>query len=123
MTSAALRRGDFGAFHAQAVRAPRRTKAAIVLIDPSYQQIVDTLKEFGAQLPLTADPETAKRAFDTKQRQVSDLFKGSISGRPVFNVVVPVFEGDDVPFVLDHVVSGLAHRGPLEGRGPLARLG
>jgi len=99
-TSAALRRRDLRAFHAQAVLALKRTKAAIVLIDPSYQQLVDTLKEFGAELPPTADPETAKRVFDTKQRQVSDLFRGSISGRPVFNVEVPVFEDDAVPYVL-----------------------
>jgi two-component sensor histidine kinase len=99
-TSAALRRRDFQAFHTQAMLALRRTKAAIVLIDRSYQQIIDTLKEFGAELPATADPETAKRTFETKQRQVSDLFRGSISGSPVFNVEVPVLEDDTVPYVL-----------------------
>ena len=80
-TSAALKRGDFPAFHAQAVLALRRTKAAIVLIDSTYQQLVDTLKEYGAPLPPTADPETAKRVFDTKERQVSDLFRGSSTGK------------------------------------------
>lgn len=99
-TSDALKRHDFRAFHAQAVLALKRTKAAIVLIDQSYQQIIDTLKEFGAELPPTADPETAKRVFASKQRQVSDLFRGSLSGRPVFNVEVPVLEGDTVPYVL-----------------------
>ena len=99
-TSEELRHRDLRAFHAQAVLALKRTKAAIVLIDPTYQQLVDTLKEYGAQLPPTADPETAKRVFDSKQRQVSDLFKGSISGRPVFNVEVPVFVGEAVPYVL-----------------------
>jgi two-component sensor histidine kinase len=38
--------------------------------------------------------------FETKQRQVSDLFRGSVSGRPVFNVEVPVLEGDQVRYVL-----------------------
>ena len=33
------------------------TKAAIVLIDRSYQQLVDTLKEYGAALPKTGDPQ------------------------------------------------------------------
>ena len=98
--SPSLDRGDFQAFHAQAVRALKRTKAAIVLIDHTYQQLVDTLKEYGAPLPATADPETAQRVFDTKQRQVSNLFKGSVSGRPVFNVEVPVFDGDAVRYVL-----------------------
>ena len=99
-TSLALKRRDFRTFHAQAVLALKRTKAAIVLIDQSYQQIIDTLKEFGAELPVTADPATAQRVFATKQRQVSDLFRGSVSGLPVFNVEVPVVEGDTVPFVL-----------------------
>jgi len=99
-TSAALKRGDFPAFHAQAVLALRRTKAAIVLIDSTYQQLVDTLKEYGALLPPTADPETAKRVFDTKERQVSDLFRGSVSGRPVFNLEIPVIYDGVVRYVL-----------------------
>ena len=99
-TSLPLRRGDLQAFHAQAVLALRRTKSAIVLIDSTYQQLVDTLKEYGAPLPPTADPETAKRVFDTKERQVSDLFRGSISGRPVFNLEVPVIYDGVVRHVL-----------------------
>jgi hypothetical protein len=61
---------------------------------------VSTLKEYGAELPPTADRDTARRVFKSKQRHVSDLFRGSTSGRPVFNVEVPVIEGDAVPFVL-----------------------
>jgi two-component sensor histidine kinase len=99
-TSAALRRGDLQSFHAQAVLALRRTKAAIILIDSTYQQLVDTLKDYGAPLPPTADPQTAKRVFDTKERQVSNLFRGSISGRPVFNVEVPVIHDGVVRYVL-----------------------
>ena len=99
-TSDALQRGDFQAFHAQAVRALKRTKTAIVLIDDQFQQLVDTLKDYGADLPRTGDPDTAKRVFDTQQRQVSDLFRGSITGRPVFNVEVPVFVGGSVRYVL-----------------------
>ena len=99
-TSDALRHGDLQSFHAQAVLALRRTKAAIVLIDPTYQQLVDTLKEYNAPLPPTADPETAKRVFDTKERQVSNLFRGSISGRPVFNLEVPVIDEGVVRYVL-----------------------
>jgi two-component sensor histidine kinase len=99
-SSLALRRGDFPTFHAQARAALKRTNAAIVLIDRTYQQLTSTMADFGAELPKTADQETAQRAFDTKQRQVSDLFRGSVSGRPVFNVEVPVIEGNTVPYVL-----------------------
>lgn len=99
-SSEPLKRRDWRAFHVQALAALRRIDAVIVVIDRNYQQIVDTLKDYGADLPKTADIATAKRVFETKQRQVSNLFQGSISGRPVFNVEVPVIEGDDVPFIL-----------------------
>jgi two-component sensor histidine kinase len=78
----------------QTTLALKRTKAAIVLVDRTYQQLIDTLVEYGADLPRTADPATAQRVFDTRQRQISNLFRGSISGRPVYNVEVPVFEAD-----------------------------
>ena len=100
-TSSDLKRGDLRAFHAQALLALRGTRAAIVLIDRSYQQLVDTLKEYGAELPKTGDPDTAQRVIDTKQRQVSNLFRGSVSGRPVFNVEIPLLDAaGDVRHVL-----------------------
>ena len=102
-----LRLGDMRSFHAQAVIALKRTKSAIVLIDSTYQQLVDTLKEYGAPLPPTADPETAKRVFDTKEMQVSDLFKGSVSGRPVFNLETPVIYDGVVRYVLNVFPSSL----------------
>src|SRR5688500_9084434 len=73
-TSHALANRDFGAFHEQASRALRREKAAILLVDHTFQQFLNTRAAFGASLPKTSDPETAQRVFDTKQPQVSDLF-------------------------------------------------
>jgi two-component sensor histidine kinase len=100
-TSPALKQGDLRAFHNQSVLALKRSKAAIVLIDRDFQQLVDTLKDYGSSLPKTGDPETAKRVFESKRRQVSNLFRGSISGRPVINVEVPVLDdAQEVRFVL-----------------------
>jgi two-component sensor histidine kinase len=100
-TSAELARGDFRAFHKQALLALKRTRAAIVVVDRSYQQLVDTLNDFGTALPPTADPDTAQRVIDSRRWQISNLFKGSISGRPVFNVEVPVLDAEDqVRYVL-----------------------
>ena len=81
-TSLILRRGDLPAFHDQAKAALKHTGAAIVLIDRTYQQLTSSMAQFGAPLPKTADPETARRVFETKQRQVSGLFRGSMDGRP-----------------------------------------
>ena len=91
-TSMVLRRGDLPAFHEQAKAALKHTNAAIVLIDRTYQQLTSTMAEFGAPLPKTADPETARRVFETKQRKVSDLFRGSVDARSVFNIEVPVIQ-------------------------------
>jgi two-component sensor histidine kinase len=82
-SSSVLRRGDLPAFRLQTQAALKHTNAAIVLIDRT----------------------------ETKQRQVSDLFRGSMDGRPVFNVEVPVLAGDTVLYVLimsfraDHIAN------------------
>ncbi len=99
-TSAALNRRDLPAFHTRAVLTLKRSKSSIALIDRSFQHIIDTSKEFGAELPPTADLGTAERVFATKQPQVSNLFKNPVSGRPVFDVQVPVIEGDAISYVL-----------------------
>lgn len=101
-TSDALKRDDLRSFHAQALLALRPSdQAAIVLLNPKYEQILDTLRDYGVALPPTADPATAQKVIDTKKRQVSNLFKGSISGRPVFNVEVPVLDdAQNVRYIL-----------------------
>ena len=99
-TSDALARGDFVAFREQAGRALRRERAGILLVDRTYQQLLNTRSPAGASLPPTSDPETAQRMFDTKVRQASDLFMGVISRQPIVNVWVPVFEGEVVRYGL-----------------------
>src|SRR5262245_17469498 len=99
-TSHALARGDLPAFHEQAIRALRRDRAAILLVDHTFQQLLNTRVAYGTSLPRTSDPETAQRVFDSKQRQVSDLVFGTISDKPVINVEVPVFDGEGVRYAL-----------------------
>ena len=91
-TSSELSTGDLRGFHDQAVLALKPKKAAIVLVDRSYRQLVDTLSAYDTPLPPTADPATAKHVIETGRPQVSGLFRGSINGLPVFNVEVPVFD-------------------------------
>lgn len=115
-TSAALARGDIAAFHEQASHALRREQAGILLVDQSYQQLLNTRTRFGASLPRTADPETAQRVFDTKHRQISDVFIGSISRQPVINVEVPVFAGDVVRYVLIMALDAKRFESLLHGQ-------
>ena len=99
-TSAALASNDFAAFHRQAIQALKRDRAGILLIDRNYRQLLNTRAVFGTPLPPTSDPETVQRVFDTRQRQVSNLFMGLVSGEPIINVIVPVMDGDNVRYVL-----------------------
>ena len=99
-TSRLLAQGDFSAFHEQAGRALKREKAGILLVDRTFQQLLNTRVAFGTTLPKTSDPETAQRVFDTKLPQVSGLFIGLVSAQPVINVEVPVLEGELVRYVL-----------------------
>jgi len=90
-----------------------------VVVDRSYQQLIDTLKDFGTALPPTADPDTAQRVINSRRWQISNLFKGSISGRPVFNVEVPVLDAEDqtryvlITFQAAHLVE-VMKKTPLE---------
>ena len=99
--SSELRSGNLRGFHDQALITSRPKKSAIVLLDKSYHQLVDTLTDYGTPLPPTADPATAKRVIETGRPQVSGVFKGSINGLYVFNVEVPVFDTNrQVQYVL-----------------------
>jgi two-component sensor histidine kinase len=99
-TSAALAKNDFAAFHEQATRALMRDKAGILLIDRSFQQLLNTRAAYGTALPRTVDPETAQRVFDTKQRHVSDLVVGAVSRQELINVEVPILVEEEVRYVL-----------------------
>ena len=115
-TSAALSIRDFAAFHEQAGRALRRDKAGILLIDRNYQQVLNTRAPFGQALPKTADVATAQRVFDSKERQVSDLFVGYVSGQHVINVEVPVFEGEEVRYALTMAFNATRFENLLKGQ-------
>jgi two-component sensor histidine kinase len=99
-TSPLLAQDDYAAFYRQAASAIGADRAAIILVDASMQQLLNTRAPYGPALPPTSDPETAQRVFATKQRQVSDVFVGVVSRRPVINVEVPVWNGETVRYVL-----------------------
>jgi hypothetical protein len=77
-TSRSLLRGDLAGFHAQATQALRRTKSAIILLEPDLRPLLNTRVPYGQQLPPIADRETAQRVAATKKaRQRSLIVAGS----------------------------------------------
>jgi two-component sensor histidine kinase len=90
--------------------------AGILLVDHTYQELLNTRTPFGATLPRTSDPETVKKVFEGKQPQISDLSIGSLSQHPVLNVAVPVFAADAVPYVLIMALDATRFEGLLQGQ-------
>ena len=90
-TSPYLAAGDLKSFYSQAQDALRNLAGNnIVLIDPGGNQILNTLRPFGAALPAQKEPVQLRRPFETGIPVISDLFTGTVSKRPVVAVEVPV---------------------------------
>jgi two-component sensor histidine kinase len=100
-TSPSLARAEFAEFHAQASAALRQDGTGISLIAPqSLQQILNTYVPFGTGLPTYGAPETARRALESRQPQVSDFFTGRVTRRPAFDIIIPVVKDGEVQYLL-----------------------
>ena len=99
-TSPLLLQGQFAAFHAQARQAIAQKPLAVLLADPSGQQLLNTRTEFGDPLPLIADLDTLAKTIALRKLQVSNLFVGGISGRPQINVHVPILRNGEIVYDL-----------------------
>jgi len=91
-TSPNLANGDLTGFYRQATEAlPNLPSNSIFVTDPTGQVRLSTLKPLGEPLPPRTLPELSRRVFETAKPAISDLFAGSITGRPTIAVEVPVF--------------------------------
>jgi two-component sensor histidine kinase len=98
-TARSLRQGDFAEFHRQALEV-LGDDLRIIVLDPTLQQLVNTNVPYGTPLPKTGDPETARRALQTKAPAISNLFTGAVTHRHSLNVDVPVIERGQPRFIL-----------------------
>ncbi len=99
-TSPALQRNDMAEFHAQAREAIGAGPFAILLVEPSGQQLLNTRVNYGAALSLTSDLATLSKTIATRRYQVSNLFIGGVSKKPQLNVHMPVVSDGVVRYVL-----------------------
>lgn len=100
-TSSHLRTNNLAAFYRQAQETLKYHRATnIVLLDPTYQQRINTLRPFGSPLPLTKDGQVTRRVFETGRPTVSDVFIGPVAQKPLVSISVPVFEKGKVIYVL-----------------------
>ena len=96
-----LASGDLAAFHRQAQDALQDLPGnSLVLSDATGRQLVNTLRPFGAALPLRGNLAQLRRVFETGQPVISDLFVGQVIRRPIIALEVPVRRDDRVAFAL-----------------------
>jgi two-component sensor histidine kinase/PAS domain-containing protein len=89
--SPSLQHGDFAALQRQA-EAPLalRPNGNIALVDRGGRQIINTSAPFGAALPKTVIHETVERALTIGRPQVTGLYTSTVTGQPVFSIILPV---------------------------------
>ena len=101
-TTPALAAGDLAAFDAHVRRALPSFQAGnnIVLTDAGGQQLINTLRPPGSDLPRHGDPALLQRVISQGRPVVSDLFVGGATRRPLIAVEVPVPVGGRVAYGL-----------------------
>ena len=98
--SPSLQSEDLYPFYQQMYAALPLQGTVIVLLDTKGQQLLSTIRPFGAPLPRATNTEMHERVVATGKPQVSDLIMGAVLQRPVVAVGVPVFHDGNVAFVL-----------------------
>lgn len=90
-TSPAFAAGDLPAVDKQAREALRHQSGSnLVLSDPRGQQLMNTLLASGLPLPRHGNPALLRAVLASGMPQVSDVFVGGVTQRPLVAVEVPV---------------------------------
>ena len=105
--SRALDDGDLETFYAEAQRVlpTQGDWRAVILLAPSGQQLLNTLRPLGSPLPVANEPESLRRVVETRQPVLGDLTQGRIDGTWAFPVRVAVVRGGTVKYVLTATLS------------------
>ncbi len=99
--SADLDSGDLAKFYDQAQNAVAAAGVSnIVLSDATGQQLINTLRPFGAPLPLHGNPVQLRRVIDAGKSAISDLHIGAVGRAATIVAEVPVFSGGKAAYAL-----------------------
>ncbi len=101
-TSEHLQAGDLRTFYDESKRvlAVHEGPNAIILVDPSGRQVINTRRPFGEALPQYGDPGFIEQLVKSRRPAVSNLFMGRIIKRPMLSVGVPVMLDGQVKYAL-----------------------
>jgi two-component sensor histidine kinase len=95
--------GELRVFEELARDAAAMAGGHFILMDRSFQQLVNTRSERSAALPRTANPAAVARVFESGRPEVGDLGQGAVARSMLFAVRVPVRVAREVPYVLAYV--------------------
>ena len=92
---------DLAAFDAQArkIIAGKRV-ASILLASPTGQQLINTRRPWGDALPMVGDPRLVAQVLAQREPVISDLFVGQVLRQSLVSIAVPVFNGNEIIYVL-----------------------
>jgi two-component sensor histidine kinase len=99
-TAPALLAGDYRSFHTRVSLALEGTNTYIYVLNRDLMSLMTTRLEYGAPPRPSADPESGRRAFETRDVVVSNAIFGSIAQAWVFNVLYPIFPSGQEPLIL-----------------------
>lgn len=91
---------EYARLYLRAKTALAGTDTYLILLDEDLRQTFNTRVAYGLPLNRTSDPESARRAIETGQPVVSNIFKGQVADTNVFNLVRPVKTRGAEPRVL-----------------------
>ncbi|WP_417578840.1 sensor histidine kinase [Pelagibacterium sp.] len=87
MSIEALNAGNLAEFHDHAQTALAGTGSYFIIADDEFNQILNTRVDYGTPLGPVSDLGSARRALETPDAVVSDVFFGQTAQEYVFNVV------------------------------------
>jgi two-component sensor histidine kinase len=89
-TDPALLRGDLAGFHARAQAAMLSRPGWIALTDADGQEVLNTLKPYGAPLPRIEVSRNEIGSYQAGRGRISDLLTSPVAGKPVITVNAPI---------------------------------
>jgi signal transduction histidine kinase/CheY-like chemotaxis protein len=98
-TSDSLIAPDLPRFYAQALQVSQTLDESIVLKNVDGRQLINTFVPLGESLP-TGLTEADEAAISTGRTQVSNLFTGAVTKRPVLAIAIPIVRDGEVSAVL-----------------------
>ncbi len=99
--SPSLVQGDLANFQRQAEAVlTLRNIGAVLLLDLSGQQLVNTRLLYGSRLPRSSDLELLRRVTSDGKPAVGNLFTGAVSQTLQYNIAVPVSIGGQLRYIL-----------------------